>query len=106
MAAPQRLADIRPAEFDAEVLDLNDLTELETAYGDLDTIDWSRLAVVRHVLWLVARHEDPAVTIEDVGRRFTVRNLVAASQRVLTKSGVIDASEDDPGNPVPADEAG
>ncbi|MBA3875570.1 MAG: hypothetical protein C0498_01315 [Anaerolinea sp.] len=90
---------------DAEVLDLNDLADLEESFGDLDKIDWSRLAVVRCVLWLVARHEEPEITITEVGRRFTVRNLLATSRRVLTKSGVI-GEEQDPGNPVPAAEAG
>ena len=101
MPAPSRLTELRPAEFDPEVLDLNDLTELEEEYGALDGIDWSRFAVIRHLMWCVLRHAEPEITLKETGARFTVANLTAAAERVLVKSGIKDDGEPQ-GNPAGA----
>ena len=81
----KRLVDLSP-----KALDLNALVELEDAFGSLDTIDFTRLKVLRHVLWLDARRAQPEVTIEEVGARFDADSLYAKAVELLRRSGLVD----------------
>jgi hypothetical protein len=99
MAAPKaqkRLGDLR-----ADALDLNDLAELEDAFGDLDEIQWSNLKVVRMVLWLYHRKTEPSITEVEVGAKYNVSNLREAVSKLLAASGIT-AQETNPGEAPPA----
>lgn len=90
---PAPLGSLRPG-----IIDLNDLVDLEEAFGSLDTIDWSRMIVMRHLLWLAFRHSEPAVSIEDIGRRYDFDGLEKAAMDVVTKAGI----KGEPGKVAPA----
>jgi hypothetical protein len=88
------LTDLKPG-----ALDLNDLAWLEERYGQgLDVLDFSRMSVLRDILWLVARHEEPDVTVESVGARYTAASLMEEAGPVLRASGLMPADEGDEGN--------
>lgn len=76
-----------------KALNLNDLAELEEEYGSLDKIDLSRFAVIRKILWMVIRKEEPAVTLEAVGERFNIQTMQEEVNKVLKASGLLGSDE-------------
>lgn len=76
-----------------KALNLNDLAELEDQFGPLDVIDLARFVVIRKILWLVIRKDEPAITIEQVGERFTLETMQEEVQKVLKASGLLGAGE-------------
>jgi hypothetical protein len=73
-------------------LNLNDLADLQDRYGSLDKIDLTNFSVVRFVLWLIIRKEEPEVTEREVGERFDMQTMQSEMTKVLARSGLI--SED------------
>jgi hypothetical protein len=82
-AKPKPLGALRPG-----VIDLNDLVEIEDRFGALDTVDWTQLRVLRTLLWLAHRHDDPTLTIEVVGARYDYDSLQSAAKQVVTSAGL------------------
>lgn len=76
-----------------KALNLNDLSELEEEYGSLDRIDLSRFAVIRKILWLVIRKDEPGVTLESVGERFNIQTMQEEVNKVLKASGLLGSDE-------------
>ena len=73
-------------------LNLNDLADLQDRYGSLDKIDLTNFSVVRFVLWLIIRKDEPEVTEREVGGRFDMQTMQSEMTKVLARSGLI--SED------------
>lgn len=90
---PAPLGSLRPG-----IIDLNDLVELEEEFGSLDTIDWSRMIVMRHLLWLALLHSEPGISLKDVGSRYDFDGLEKAAMEVVTKAGI----KGEPGKVTPA----
>lgn len=76
-----------------KALNLNDLSELEEEYGSLDKIDLSRFAVIRKILWLVIRKDEPQVSLEQVGERFNIQTMQEEVNKVLKASGLLGSDE-------------
>ena len=89
----KRLGDIRPGG-----INLNDLVDIEDEFGPLELVDFGRPKVNRFILWLFHRHDQPDVTVEDVGNMYNATTLQEATQQVLALSGL--AAE--PGEAPPA----
>ena len=76
-----------------KALNLNDLSELEEEYGSLDKIDLSRFSIIRKILWMVIRKEEPAVTLDEVGERFNIQTMQEEVNKVLKASGLLGGDE-------------
>lgn len=76
-----------------KALNLNDLAELETEFGPLDVIDLARFVVIRKILWLVIRKDEPAITLDQVGERFTIQTMQEEVNKVLKASGLLGTDE-------------
>jgi hypothetical protein len=88
----RNMADL--AELKAKrALNLNDLAEIEEQFGPLDKIDLGRFGVVRKILWLVIRKEEPAITELQVGERFNVQTMQTEVDKVLRASGLLGTDE-------------
>lgn len=88
----RKMADL--AEIKAKrALNLNDLAEIEDQFGSLDKIDLGRFAVVRKILWLVIKKEEPAITELQVGERFNVQTMQQEVDKVLRASGLLGTDE-------------
>ena len=87
-----------------KALNLNDLAELEEQFGSLDKIDLGRFAVVRKILWLVIRKDEPEISIEHVGERFTIQTMQTEVNKVLKASGLLGSDESDEGKEEAAGE--
>ena len=74
-------------------LNLNDLAELEEAFGSLDQIDLSRFGVIRRILWLVIRKSEVGLTEIQVGERFTLETMQEEVTKVLRASGLLPAED-------------
>ena len=74
-------------------LNLNDLADLQDRYGSLDKIDLTNFSVVRFVLWLIIRKEEPAVTEREVGERFDMQTMQSEMTKVLARSGLINEDQ-------------
>lgn len=83
------LAELRAKK----ALNLNDLAELEEQFGPLDQIDLGRFAVVRKILFLVIKKDEPAITEVQVGERFNIQTMQEEVQKVLKASGLLGADE-------------
>ena len=68
-------------------LNLNDLADLQDRYGSLDKIDLTNFSVVRFVLWLIIRKDEPEVTEREVGGRFDMQTMQSEMTKVLARSG-------------------
>jgi hypothetical protein len=82
------LAQVRPTK----VLTLNDLADIEEKYGSLDQIDLSKFTVIRYILWLVLKKDEP-ITEREVGDRFTLDTMREEIDKVMRASGLIGADE-------------
>lgn len=87
-----------------KALNLNDLAELEEQFGSLDKIDLGRFAVVRKILWLVIRKDEPEISIEQVGERFNIQTMQTEVNKVLKASGLLGSDETDEGKEEAAGE--
>lgn len=76
-----------------QALNLNDLAELEEAFGSLDSIDLSRFSVIRRILWLVVRKSEVGISESEVGERFTLETMQEEVTKVLRASGLLPADE-------------
>jgi len=76
-------------------LTLNDLADLEERHGSLGSIDFSKFSVLRTVLWMSLRKQDPELTEEQVGDRFDLTNLLTEVTPVLKASGLADVGGDE-----------
>ncbi|CAB4148403.1 hypothetical protein UFOVP529_3 [uncultured Caudovirales phage] len=76
-----------------KALNLNDLAGLEEQFGPLDRIDLSRFTVIRKILWLVIKKEEPEITEEQVGERFTIQTMQEEVNKVLKASGLLGSDE-------------
>jgi hypothetical protein len=76
-----------------KALNLNDLAELEEQFGSLDKIDLGRFAVVRKILWLVIRKDEPEISLEQVGERFNIQTMQSEVNKVLKASGLLGTDE-------------
>jgi hypothetical protein len=76
-----------------KALNLNDLAELETEFGPLDVIDLARFVVIRKILWLVIRKDESAITLDQVGERFTIQTMQEEVNKVLKASGLLGTDE-------------
>lgn len=76
-----------------QALNLNDLADLEEQFGPLDVIDLARFVVIRKILWLVLRKDEPAITLEQVGERFTLATMQEEVNKVLKASGLLGSDE-------------
>lgn len=83
-----RLSELRP-----EVLDLNDLVELEEAFGPLETLNLNSLKVLRFILWRFLLHTEPEVTLEQSGTRYNIEQVMAEARLVLERSGIASKGE-------------
>jgi hypothetical protein len=86
-------------------LNLNDLAELEEAFGSLDSIDLSKFTVIRRILWLVIRKSEPGISEPAVGERFTLETMQDEVSKVLRASGLLPAEEADKGKEEATGEA-
>lgn len=75
-------------------LTLNDLALLEERFGNLSDIEFTRFVVLRCVLWLSLRKQEPGLTEDQVGDRFDLTNLLTEVTPILQSSGLA-AGEDD-----------
>jgi len=82
------LAQVRPTK----VLTLNDLADIEEKYGSLDQIDLTKFTVIRYILWLVLKKDEP-ITEREVGDRFTLDTMREEIDKVMRASGLIGADE-------------
>jgi hypothetical protein len=76
-----------------KALNLNDLADLEEQFGSLDRVDLSRFAVVRKILWLVIRKDEPEISLEQVGERFNIQTMQEEVNKVLKASGLLGSDE-------------
>jgi hypothetical protein len=74
------------------VLTLNDLADIEEKYGSLDQIDLTKFTVIRYILWLVLKKDEP-ITEREVGDRFTLDTMREEIDKVMRASGLIGADE-------------
>lgn len=102
------LADIRPKKIVINVpeaqlvtmnldkerhlkFDLNAFAMLEEKYGSIDEalrkIENGSITALRFILWAGLVHEDPTLTVEDVGRMFDIRNLSEVSKQIFEAVG-------------------
>lgn len=96
---PKALAKTAPGKG----LNLNDLVDLEDLYGPIDQIDWSRMRVMRTVIWCVYRHDEPAITETEAGARIDQNNIAEEAGRILARSGITSDGETPQGNaPAPS----
>jgi hypothetical protein len=86
-------------------LNLNDLAELEEAFGGLDAIDLSRFSVIRRILWLVIRKSEPGISEEKIGERFTLETMQEEVTKVLRASGLLPAEDVQEGKEAATGEA-
>jgi hypothetical protein len=82
------LAQVRPTK----VLTLNDLADIEEKYGSLDQIDLTKFTVIRYILWLVLKKDEP-ITEREVGDRFTLDTMREEIDKVMRAIGLIGADE-------------
>lgn len=87
-----------------KALNLNDLAELEEQFGSLDKIDLSRFAVVRKILWLVIKKDEPDISLEQVGERFNIQTMQTEVNKVLKASGLLGSDEVEEGKEEAAGE--
>jgi hypothetical protein len=86
-------------------LNLNDLAELEDQFGALDQVDLARFSVIRKILWLVIKKDEPSVTIEQVGERFNLQTMQEEVNKVLKASGLLGTDETSSGKEEATGEA-
>jgi hypothetical protein len=85
-------------------LTLNDLADLEEKFNTrLDSLDTTRFTVLRFIMWLVIRREEPGVTEHVVGERYNLETLQNDALAVLRRSGLLPQVEE--GGPVEPAEA-
>jgi len=71
-------------------LTLNDLADLEEKFDTrLDQLDTTRFTVLRYIMWLVIRREEPGATEHLVGERFNLQSLQVEALAVLRRSGLL-----------------
>ena len=68
---------------------LNDLADLEDKYGAIDKIDFNKFNVLRYVLWLAIKRNEPEITEREVGDRFDIRTMQDTVTKVLRDSGLL-----------------
>lgn len=79
------LVEISPKK----ALSLNDLADLEEKYGAIDKIDFNKFSVLRYVLWLAIKRNEPEVSEREVGDRFDIRSMQETVTKVLRDSGLL-----------------
>lgn len=79
------LSQVRPTK----VLTLNDLADIEEKYGSLDQIDLTKFTVIRYILWLVLRKDEPQLTEREVGDRFSLDTMRDEIDKVMRASGLL-----------------
>jgi hypothetical protein len=72
-----------------KALNLNDLADLEDKYGAIDKIDFNKFNVLRYVLWLAIKRNEPEITEREVGDRFDIRTMQDTVTKVLRDSGLL-----------------
>ena len=78
----------------ARVLNLKDLADSEEKFGGLDKVDLTRFTVLRYILWLVLRKDDPKIDERMVGERFSLDTMREEIDTVLRSSGLIGNGEE------------
>lgn len=79
------LVEISPKK----ALSLNDLADLEERYGAIDKVDFNKFTVLRYVLWLAIRKNEPEVDEREVGERFDIKSMQETVTKVLRDSGLL-----------------
>lgn len=79
------LNEVRPKR----VLTLNDLADIEDKFGGLDKVDLSKFTVLRYILWLVLKKDDPKLEERVVGDSFSLDTMRDEIDKVLRSSGLI-----------------
>ena len=79
------LVEISPKK----ALSLNDLADLEERYGAIDKIDFNKFSVLRYVLWLAIKKNEPEVDEREVGERFDIKSMQETVTKVLRDSGLL-----------------
>jgi hypothetical protein len=79
------LVEISPKK----ALSLNDLADLEEKYGAIDKVDFNKFAVLRYVLWLAIKRNEPGVDEREVGDRFDIKSMQETVTKVLRDSGLL-----------------
>lgn len=82
------LTQVRPTK----VLTLNDLADIEEKYGSLDQIDLTKFTVIRYILWLVLKKDEP-LTEREVGDRFSLDTMREEIDKVMRASGLLGGEE-------------
>jgi hypothetical protein len=97
------MADLKALQ-NKGALTLNDLADLEEKFNSrLDQLDTTRFTVLRFIMWLVIRREEPGVTEHAVGERFDLQSLQVEALSVLRRSGLLpEESEGGPTDPAEA----
>jgi hypothetical protein len=81
------LSQVRPTK----VLTLNDLADIEEKYGSLDQIDLTKFTVIRYILWLVLKKDEPQLSEREVGDRFSLDTMREEIDKVMRASGLLGA---------------
>lgn len=79
------LVEISPKK----ALSLNDLADLEEKYGAIDKVDFNKFSVLRYVLWLAIKRNEPEVDEREVGDRFDIKSMQETVTKVLRDSGLL-----------------
>jgi hypothetical protein len=79
------LSQVRPTK----VLTLNDLADIEEKYGSLDQIDLTKFTVIRYILWLVLKKDEPQLTEREVGDRFSLDTMREEIDKVMRARGLL-----------------
>jgi len=83
------LQQVRPTK----VLTLNDLADIEEKYGSLDQIDLTKFTVIRYILWLVLKKDEP-LTEREVGDRFSLDTMREEIDKVMRASGLLGGADE------------
>lgn len=71
--------------------DLNAFALLEEKYGSVDEalkkVEQGSIIALRYMLWAGLVHEDPSLTVEEVGSMFDVKNLNEVSKQLFEAVG-------------------
>lgn len=92
--ASKKIIDIRPVRYPIELdkerhlrYDLNALAEVEDAFGSMGSafaaLRQGSMKAVRCLLWAGLLHEDPDLTLHDVGALVTMENLGTVSDAIM-----------------------
>lgn len=73
----------------SKALSLNDLADLEEKFGSIDKINWNSFAVLRFVLWLADRKNNPGKTERELGEELDMSSLQDKATTLLRASGLL-----------------